>query len=228
MSDIKDIFEENGIAITEKQDELFTLYRDYLKEYNDITNLTAITDDKGIAVKHFLDSVLGEKFLPENADVVDVGSGAGFPAVPIKIMRPDLRFTLLDSLNKRIVFLQSLIEKLRLKDVHPVHMRAEEGAKIYREKFDAAVARAVAPLPTLLEYVLPLVKVGGVFIAYKSNVSEELALSKNALEILGGKLKNTAEFSLYGEKRTVLVFEKIKKTPQRYPRLQNKPRISPL
>lgn len=228
MSDIKEIFSENGRALSEEQDKKFCLYREYLKEYNEITNLTAITDDREIAVKHFLDSVQGEKFLPENAVVLDVGSGAGFPAVPLKIIRPDLKMTLLDSLNKRIVFLRSLTEKLDLKDVEAVHLRAEEGAKVYREKFDAVVARAVAPLPTLLEYTLPFVKVGGVFVAYKGDAEEELSQSKNALRILGGKLKTKEEFLLGESKRTVLVFEKINKTPEKYPRLQNKPRISPL
>lgn len=228
MNDVAKIFSEAGKSLTVEQENLFVLYREYLKEYNEKVNLTAITDDREIAVKHFLDSVLGEKFLPRNATVVDVGSGAGFPAVPIKIVRPDLKFTLMDSLNKRIVFLRSLTEKMGLSDVTPVHMRAEEGAKTYREKFDAAVARAVAPLPTLLEYVLPLVRVGGVFVAYKGNAEEELTQSERALRILGGKLLCREEFLLYGDKRTVLVFEKASKTPDRYPRLQNKPRISPL
>ena len=228
MNDITQVFSEAGKELTAEQERLFVIYREYLKEYNEKVNLTAITDDRDIAVKHFLDSVLGEKFLPKEACVVDVGSGAGFPAIPLKIVRPDLKFTLMDSLNKRIVFLQSLIEKLGLSDVTPVHMRAEEGAKTYREKFDAAVARAVAPLPTLLEYVLPLVRVGGVFVAYKGNAEEELSQSERALRILGGKLVCRKEFSLYGDKRTVLVFEKTSKTPERYPRLQNKPRISPL
>ena len=120
------------------------------------------------------------------------------------------------------------IEKLALTDVKPLHMRAEDGAKVYREKFDAAVARAVAPLPTLLEYVLPLVKVGGVFVAYKADAEKEIARSRNALGLLGGKVKTTEQISLFGDKRTLVVVEKIKKTPQRYPRLQNKPRISPL
>ncbi len=228
MSDLSKIFSDAGKSLTAEQENLFLTYRDYLKEYNEKVNLTAITDDRDIAVKHFLDSVLGEKFLPKNASVVDVGSGAGFPAVPLKIVRPDLKFTLMDSLNKRVVFLQSLIEKLDLSDITAVHARAEEGAKTYREKFDAAVARAVAPLPTLLEYVLPLVRVGGLFVAYKGNAEEELAQSEHALRVLGGKLLRKEEFSLCGDKRTVLVFEKTSKTPERYPRLQNKPRISPL
>ncbi len=228
MSDIKDIFSEAGREISEEQERRFLLYRDYLKEYNEKVNLTAITDDRGIAVKHFLDSVLGEKFLPEKASVIDVGSGAGFPAIPIKILRPDLSFTLLDSLNKRIVFLQSLVDRLSLKEVTPVHMRAEEGAKVYREKFDAAVARAVAPLPTLLEYVLPFVRVGGVFVAYKSDATGEIDASKRALKELGGRVRETEEISLFGDKRTLVIVEKTEKTPHRYPRLQNKPRISPL
>lgn len=228
MGDIKEIFSERGREITDEQEALFSLYRDYLKEYNNITNLTAITDDRGIAVKHFFDSVAGESFLSQGATVLDVGSGAGFPAVPLKIIRPDLKMTLLDSLNKRIVFLRSLIEKLDLKDVEAVHLRAEEGAKVYREKFDAVIARAVAPLPTLLEYTLPFVKVGGVFVAYKGEASEELSASQNALRILGGKLKEKREFLLDGDRRSVLVFEKTTKTPEKYPRLQNKPRISPL
>lgn len=228
MGEIKEIFSERGREITDEQEALFSLYRDYLKEYNNITNLTAITDDRGIAVKHFFDSVAGESFLSQGATVLDVGSGAGFPAVPLKIIRPDLKMTLLDSLNKRIVFLRSLIEKLDLKDVEAVHLRAEEGAKVYREKFDAVIARAVAPLPTLLEYTLPFVKVGGVFVAYKGEASEELSASQNALRILGGKLKEKREFLLDGDRRSVLVFEKTTKTPEKYPRIQNKPRISPL
>lgn len=228
MSDIKDVFSEYGIELTDEQERLFITYREYLKEYNEKTNLTAITEDRAIAVKHFLDSAIGERVLPYGATVLDVGSGAGFPAVPLKIVRPDLKMLLLDSLNKRVVFLQSLVEMLGLKEVEAVHLRAEEGAKKYRERFDVVVARAVASLPTLLEYTMPFVRVGGVFVAYKGDATEELDLSKNALRILGGKLKDKKEFLLDGEKRTILVFEKTSKTPEKYPRLQNKPRISPL
>ncbi len=229
MSDIREIFDAAHIALTQEQEERFGIYRTFLLEYNEKVNLTAITDPQEVVRKHFLDSVLGEKFIPQGARVLDVGTGAGFPSVPLKILRPDLSFILLDSLQKRIVFLEELMKRLQLTDMTCIHARAEEGVKTYREQVDVAVARAVAPLPTLLEYVLPYVKVGGRFVAYKADVAEEILAAKRALSVLGGKIGTQEEFLLpNGEKRTVVVVEKISPTPVRYPRQQNKPRISPL
>ena len=180
--------------------------------------------------KHFLDSILSIDAIPLNAKVVDIGTGAGFPSLPIKIVRPDTEITMVDSLNKRVTFLNYICNKLKIKSTN-VHSRAEEFAKNNREKFDVAVARAVAKLNTLLEYLLPLVKVGGIVIAYKgSNLAEEFMDAENALEILGGKIVKSIRFDLpnsYGE-RNIIIIEKVKETPKKYPRDKNQPKTNPI
>ena len=183
------LFSDYDIKITDEQYEMFSTYSDYLVEYNKVCNLTAILDPKGITIKHFLDSLLPFKDIDiiKNAKIIDVGTGAGFPSVPLKIMNPDLKVTLLDSLNKRITFLKSLCEKLSLDEVDSVHGRAEEMGRTaqFREQYDIATARAVASLPELCEYCLPFVKVGGVFVALKGSAGEkELTISQDRKSVV--------------------------------------------
>lgn len=215
--------------INKHRDE-FDIYYQELVSYNDKVNLTAITERNDVFTKHFLDSILSVDIIPNEANIVDIGTGAGFPSLPIKIVRPDTNITMVDSLNKRITFLNMLCDTLKIKSTN-VHARAEDFAKTNREKFDVAVARAVAKLNTLLEYLLPLVKVGGIVIAYKgSNLAEEFADAEKALEILGGKVLKSIRFDLpnnYGE-RNLIVIEKIKETPKQYPRDKNQPKTNPI
>lgn len=216
--------------LIEDKKEVFETYFNTLVSYNDKVNLTAILDRYDAYTKHFLDSILSIDAIPINSTVVDVGAGAGFPGLPIKIVRPDLDVTMVDSLNKRVTFLNYITEKLQIKTTN-VHARAEEFARNNREKFDVAVARAVAKLNTLLEYLMPLIKVGGRIIAYKgSNFKEELIEAKTAIETLGGKFLKTLNFKLpnnYGE-RNLIIIEKVKPTPSIYPRGQNKPKTNPI
>ncbi len=211
-------------------EQSFDLYFRELVAYNQQVNLTAITEREDVFAKHFLDSILPFDQIKQSASVVDVGSGAGFPGLPLKIVRPDIRLTMVDSLNKRVKFLDFITEKLSIKTTN-IHARAEDFCLKNREKFDVAVARAVARLNTLLEYLLPLVKVGGVVIAYKGSDSEnELAEAENALSILGGKHEKTLTFQLpdgRGE-RNLIFIKKVKPTPKSYPRAQNKPKTNPI
>lgn len=218
---IEKSFEFIKIGCSSSQTDSFSLYADFLKEYNKNVNLTAITDDDKIAVKHFEDSAFLLKFVSlSGKSVIDVGTGAGFPGVPLKILCPDMSVTLLDSLQKRITFLQALCKKLCI-TADTVHMRAEDaGRGSLREAFDAAVSRAVAPLPVLCEYCLPLVSPGGYFYAYKGVSSdEETALAAAAISKLGGKTENVYEFCLSnGEKRKIIEIKKVSHTPTQYPR----------
>lgn len=210
--------------------EQFETYFEELISYNEKVNLTAIVEKNEVFTKHFLDSILGMDAIPFQANMVDVGTGAGFPSLPLKIVRPDINITMVDSLNKRINFLNYLCSKLNIQATN-VHARAEDFAKNNREKFDVALARAVAKLNTLLEYLLPLVKVGGYVIAYKgSNYEEELAGATNAIKILGGKFVKTLKFNLPNEtgERNILIIEKISNTPIKYPRNKNLPKIEPI
>lgn len=208
----------------------FDIYYQELVSYNDKVNLTAIVERNDVFTKHFLDSILAIDAIPQNASIVDVGTGAGFPGMPIKIVRPDVEITLVDSLNKRINFLNLLCQKLNIKS-NNVHSRAEDFARNNREKFDVAVARAVAKMNTLLEYLLPLVKVGGIVIAYKGgNIAEEFLDADKALEVLGGKILKSIRVDLpndYGE-RNIVIIEKIKETPTKYPRGRNLPKLNPI
>ena len=225
------LFSEYGFSLNERQKEQFSKYREILLSYNEKFNLTAITDPYEIEVKHFLDSVVGEKYIPQGAAVVDIGSGAGFPAVPLKIYRPDLKITMLDSLAKRVRFLEEVVKTLGLSNAESIHIRAEDAAKgTFRESFFVAVARAVAPFATLSEYALPMVKVGGKFIAYKGpDVEEELAAGKKAVTVLGGKILSAEKYRLPdGSGRSLIVIGKTSPTPAKYPRGQNKPRLSPI
>ena len=216
--------------LIDKHRKEFDIYYQELVSYNDKVNLTAITERNDVFTKHFLDSILSIDAIPTNSSIVDIGTGAGFPSLPIKIVRPDVDITMVDSLNKRVNFLNLICSKLKIKSTN-IHSRAEDFAKSNREKFDVAVARAVAKMNTLLEYLLPLVKVGGIVIAYKgSNIAEEFIEAENALNILGGKVLKSIRFDLpnnYGE-RHVVIIEKIKPTPKQYPRDKNQPKTNPI
>lgn len=212
-------------------DERFEKFKDLLLECNERFNLTSITDRDGIYCKHFYDSVAPEKYFKEGAKVIEVGSGGGFPSIPLKIYRGDLSFTLVESTGKKCSFLNSVIEKLGLDDMTVLNVRAEEAAKnpALREKFDVAEARAVASLNTLSEYCLPFVKPGGYFIAYKGLADEELKTAENAVKILGGEVEKTDKYTLPdGSRRTVILIKKIKPTPQKFPRGQGLERKAPL
>lgn len=231
------LFEEaknHGLNLSEKQLGKFQIYMDFLLEYNSHTNLTAITEPEDIMIKHFFDSIILNNFLDiqQNSKFIDIGTGAGFPGVPLKIFREDISLTLLDSANKRIVFLKQLIEKLGL-DADIFHARAEELSHdaVHREQYDFAVSRAVAPLNILCELSLPYVKKGGFFVALKgSNAKEELQKSENAIKILGGKLKSVETFELPKDKglRNVLIIEKVSNISKKYPRNNSRISKSPL
>ncbi len=219
---MKDIDIHNG----ELADKL-QVYADFLLSENEKYNLTAITDRQEIRVRHFEDSILGSVALPQGATVCDIGCGAGFPSLPLKLVRPDISVTLVDSLQKRVDFCRTLCDKLDV-EAQFFHDRAEDFCRSHREQFDVATARAVAPLNVLLEYTAPCVKVGGSVVAYKTDTSE-LDLAANAARTLGVQFCNHFDFVLSdGSRRSLLVFRKISPTPPRYPRPQNKPRKQPL
>ncbi len=228
---LKNTFKKYGIELTDKQASQFVSYYKFLVEENKKFNLTSITDEDGVCFKHFLDSVLPEKEIPQNAKVIDVGTGAGFPGIPLKILRPDIEITLLDSLQKRVNFLKQLVEILGLEKVTCVHDRAEDYCKKSREKFDIALSRAVAQIPTLAEYLLPFVKIGGKVIMYKAQkADEEIDLGKKAIETLGGKITNLSNITIteIDAQRTLVYISKIKITPTKYPRAKNLPKTKPI
>ena len=217
-----------GVTLTDRQLAQFDRYAELLCEWNEKMNLTGITDPYGIVIRHFADSLTLVPFLPEGASLIDVGTGAGFPAVPAAIARPDIKVTLLDSLNKRLIFLNAVVEELGLSCV-TVHARAEDGGHKaeLRECFDVATARAVAALPTLCEYCVPFVKKGGAFVALKGPESDnEIDTARKAAKALGAVHKETARvqvpvFPKDGEEvfdRRLIVFDKTGNTPKTYPR----------
>ena len=231
---IAPLCQEFGVEITPEIKENLNLYGNLLVEWNEKINLTAITEPDGVLYKHFYDCILFFKNVevPKNAKVIDVGTGAGFPGLVLKIIRPDLQVTLLDSLNKRILFLNDVIEKLELSGITAIHSRAEEGGKNtdHREKYDIACARAVASMPVLLEYCVPFVKVGGQFVSMKGpSVSEEIALCQNAIKQLGVENPTIICETLPGEEqRAFAIFKKISQTPPKYPRNSGKIAKQPL
>lgn len=229
---IKDLLQnyikDYKITLTENQYEQFQKYFELLAEWNKKMNLTAITDESGVALKHFADSLSLLNFvdIPQNSSLADVGTGAGFPGVVLKIARPDIKLTLIDSLNKRLVFLGEVCAQLGI-EAELIHSRAEDGARDekLRESFDFAVSRAVARMNVLSEYCLPYVKVGGAFCAMKgAQANEEFKESLNAINTLGGKLENKYFFELpeNGGERAIAVVRKVKNTPQKYPRQSGK------
>jgi 16S rRNA (guanine527-N7)-methyltransferase len=204
-----------------------------LVEKNKVMNLTGITEWEEVLEKHFLDSIslIRVYNLRQNISVIDMGTGAGFPGVPLKIAFPELRVTLADSLNKRVLFLKEVIDALDLKDIEAIHGRAEDLArdKKYREQYDLSVSRAVANLSTLTEYCLPFVKIGGQFVSYKSGeVDAEVAESKSAVFLLGGKVKEVVKFELRESGRSFIVIDKVKGTSKEYPRKAGTPSKKPL
>lgn len=227
--------ENLGINLTDSQVQQFLTYYEMLAEWNKVMNLTAITDYDDVMKKHFIDSLSLVKAydVSQKKTLIDVGTGAGFPGLALKIAFPNLKITLLDSLNKRIQFLNEVIKELNLSDVETIHGRAEDFARPekLREKFDLCVSRAVANLSVLSEYCLPFVKVGGEFISYKSEkIVEEMDGAQKAISLLGGKIKNQVEFQLPDSDiyRNLFVIEKVKSTPKKYPRKAGLPSREPL
>ena len=221
------------IKLNEKQKEQFYNYMKLLIEWNEKINLTAIVDPKEIVLKHFVDSLTISKYIKENRYIADVGTGAGFPGIPLKILRADIKVVLVDSLNKRIKFLDEVINKLELTNIKTIHSRAEEFGqnKEYREKFDIVTSRAVANLATLSEYLLPLAKIEGKCLCMKGpDIEEEIKNGENAIEILGGTIENVYQFNLPQSdiKRTIIEIEKIKSTNPKYPRKAGTPAKEPL
>lgn len=235
INDLLTGLESTSIQLSPLQEEQFQEYKDLIVEWNEKIDITAITDDWEIDNKHFLDSltVFRKPWIKAGSSVIDIGTGGGFPGVPMKIVEPTLQITLLDSLQKRISFLDAVIGKLGLSGIRAFHARAEEVARKekYRDSFDVCVSRAVAPLSTLLEYCLPYVKVGGIFIAMKGpGAQEEIDSAARALQALGGRIKEIDSFTMTEEayQRNLIIVEKISPTPKKYPRGQGKPRKDPL
>lgn len=235
IDELNTVANEYGLQLTTDQLTQFNQYYELLIEWNKKINLTAITEPKEVAIKHIVDSLscFNEKLFAENSSLIDVGTGAGFPGLPLKIFFPSLKLTLLDSLNKRVKFLQLVVDTLGLKDVKVIHARSEEAArnKLYREQFDMATASAVARLPILCEYCLPFVKQDGMFIALKGRqYEEEIAEAGKAIKILGGKLIEAMPVKLpeLDDKRAVIYIQKIKATPKTYPRKAGTPERNPI
>ena len=233
--------EEISVPLSAEEIRAFQVYASMLKEKNKVMNLTAVDDDKGIAMKHFIDSLTLCPYIREEEEkkksskaltFVDVGTGAGFPGLPVKISCPELSVTLMDSLEKRLKFLDEVITALDLKECNTVHSRAEDAGrnKKFREKYDIVTARAVAKLSVLAEYCLPLVKVGGVFLAMKAHSEEEEAEGAKAIALLGGTIEKTDTFKLPGTdmERTIIVVRKIRPTPARFPRKAGTPSKTPI
>ena len=231
---------EISVPLSAEEIRSLQIYASMLREKNKVMNLTAVDDEQGIAMKHFIDSLTlcpyiraeEERAGGKTIRIADVGTGAGFPGLPLKISMPELDVTLMDSLAKRLNFLGEVVERLDLKKVSLVHTRAEDGGrdKRYREKYDVVTARAVARLPVLAEYCLPFVKVGGVFLAMKGHAEEEVADAAKAIATLGGTIEKSDTFTLPGTdmERTIVVIRKVRPTPPKYPRKAGTPAKEPL
>lgn len=231
---------EIEVPLSAENINAFRKYAVMLRERNKVMNLTNITDDQGIAMRHFTDSLTIVPYIREeqgkkgrkDISLIDVGTGAGFPGIPVKVALPELRLTLMDSLKKRLGFLKDVCGELELSNVDLIHSRAEDAGrnKKYREKYDIATARAVAALPVLCEYCLPFVRTGGIFVAMKGHSEEELKESGKAIALLGGTIEKTDVFTLPGTDmvRSVIVIRKIRPTPPQYPRQSGKPSKSPI
>lgn len=231
---LKNTINDWNLTLDDNQINQLDLFYEMLVEKNKVMNLTAITDFDEVIVKHFADSLSIGKVMPSNINTVcDLGTGAGFPGIPMAIAYPTIQFTLIDSLNKRIKFLQEVVDALGLINVTLIHARAEEAGrnKLYREQFDLVVSRAVANISTLSEYCLPLVKLNGYFISFKSgDIKEEVSLSGNAIQKLGGSMEEPVYFSLPNTdiSRSFIIIDKKKSTPKAYPRKAGTPSKEPL
>lgn len=233
FKEIKEKLGKIDIKIEEKQAENLYKYMNLMLEWNEKINLTAITEPNEVILKHFVDSLTILKYLEKGEKVIDVGTGAGFPGIPLNIMKNDCEYTLLDSLNKRIIFLEEIVNSLELKNITTMHARVEEAGKNkkYREQYDIATSRAVASLNILLEYLLPLVKVGGKCICMKgSNIEEEIENAKNAISTLGGEIEKIENITLPDSdiSRNIVIIKKISKTPSKYPRKPGTPSKEPI
>lgn len=231
--ELKEKMKRIDIDIADKQVEKFFSYMNLLIEWNQKINLTTIIEPKEIIIKHFVDCGTILKYLKNGETIIDIGTGAGFPGIPVKILNENLNVTLVDSLNKRIIFLNEVCAALNLENIQLIHSRAEDLAKNkeYREKFDKSVSRAVANLSTLSEYDLPFIKTGGQMIAMKGfEIEEELKNAEKAINILGGKIKEVNKFTLINtdNKRSIVVIDKVKPTPKQFPRKAGKPLKEPI
>lgn len=230
---LKQVFSKYDIELSDLQSVQFEKYYNMLVSWNEKVNLTSITEANDVIIKHFLDSCLCVNVFKEGSNLIDIGTGAGFPAVPVKILRPDLSICLVDSLQKRTKFLEELINELDLSGVEIIHSRSEQlGISTkYREKFDYCVSRAVAPLNILVEYCSPFVKVGGHVVCYKAkNLNDEMEISKNAFKQLNLKTDEILHYKIeeIESDRNILILSKTDKTPKQYPRRKNQPKIMPL
>ena len=224
---------KNGMELSDKQIAQFNLYYELLTAKNKVMNLTAITEYNDVVKKHFIDSMMISRVLDMKKinSLCDVGTGAGFPGIPLKIVYPHLHLTLVDSVGKRVNFLSEVVKKLGLEDVEAIHSRTEDLAhnSKYREKYDLVTARAVASMNVLSEYCIPYAKIGGYFAAYKSgNIEEEIENAKNAVKTLGGKIEKTDMFELYEMGRSIVLIRKVYSTPKIYPRKAGTPSKNPL
>lgn len=227
---IEEKSKEIGIDLSKTEINLFYSYMQNLLEWNKKVNLTAITDEKDIIIKHFIDSIIINKEIEGNT-MLDIGSGAGFPGIPLKIINNKMNVVLLDAINKKVTFMNDTINKLDLKNIIAIHGRAEDYAHDdnYREKFDIVISRAVSNMTTLVEYMLPFVSVGGKCLCLKGpSVQEELDSAQNAIKILGGKIDKVCEYTVENNERTLVIISKEKNTEQIYPRKQGKPLKEPL
>lgn len=235
IEEFKNMLEEKGISLSPQQIEQYEIYYHTLVEWNEKMNLTGITEKSEVYLKHFYDSISAAFYFDfhEPLHICDVGAGAGFPSIPIKIAFPHLHVTIVDSLNKRIQFLEHLAEQLKLENVHFIHDRAETFGQnpLYREKYDVVTARAVARMSVLSELCIPLVKIGGSFVAMKAaHAKEELDAGKKAITTLGGKMEGVFSFTLPFEEseRNILIIKKEKATPKKYPRKPGTPNKTPI
>lgn len=224
---------KNGMELSDKQIAQFNLYYELLTAKNKVMNLTAITEYNDVVKKHFIDSMMISRVLDMKKinSLCDVGTGAGFPGIPLKVVYPHLHLTLVDSVGKRVNFLSEVVEKLGLEDVEAIHSRTEDLAhnSKYREKYDLVTARAVASMNVLSEYCIPYAKIGGYFAAYKSgNIEEEIENAKNAVKTLGGKIEKKDMFELYEMGRSIVLIRKVNSTPKIYPRKAGTPSKNPL
>lgn len=235
FNEFKDFFKEklnNNKIITDIDYDKFYRYMKEILEWNNKINLTAIKDEKEFVIKHFVDSLTIIDMIPADSNIIDVGTGAGFPGIPLKIVYDNLNITLLDSVNKKIMVLDDIINKLNLNNIETIHSRVEDIAHLddYREKYDYATSRAVSNLTTLVEYLLPLVKIGGKVICMKGpNYEKEIEDSRNAIKILGGKVEQIKSIYLEDElERNIIIISKIKSSPNKYPRSSGLPLKKPL